>query len=81
MTSHLIQSGKYTNMPIYCTVFSHVVISVSRKDLVSTFSINCCSAGLSDWKSQTINVYSKKNYDRGAMEVWAMLSSSFHTYT
>lgn len=45
------------NMPIYCTIFSHLVISVNRKDLVSAFSIiNYCSAGLSDWKSQTMNV-------------------------
>lgn len=52
----LIQSRKYTTMPTYYTVFSHPVISVSRKDLVSSFSIiNCCSAGLSDWKPQTMN--------------------------
>lgn len=65
----LIQSKKYTNVPMYGTIFSHLVISVSRKDLVSTFSIiNCCSAGLSGWKCHTVNVYSKKKYSTGAMK-------------
>lgn len=34
----------------------HLVISVSRNDLVSTFSIIiCCGVGLSDWKPRTVN--------------------------